>query len=342
MGAEQPAGSNLSKQFKERLADASLIEKRRLLHEWAVTVVVELGAMATTADPKFAGVRNTGQLVTQLDFSRPIDVQRVLFSNENYWRGVMEMSQGNHLIAVMPVFLHLANGEWGRAESCGQILNLYSLEKSLAGQKLNEAMAYLSVCAGAVNKEIKRGIALHDKGRYTDAERIYQGILDAGIRSAWARYELFFSKATAAGGQHLVDIASGKAVDEWDVAAKEIYAFDPLYTSQFVGRRGKTMGALQARLQLGELNRTKSGSSGERLARYADLALKLEAYSTAAQLYWFRLSLKDQESSLDENITRFFYCLERMEVTGLKQNFKGPFEDKFKVLDQELTAYRQM
>lgn len=254
----------------------------------------------------------------------------------------MEMAQGNHLIAVLPVFLHLANGEWGRAETCGQILRLHSLKKSLAGHKLDEAMTYLAVCSNAVKQEINRGIVLHDKGRYTEAEQIYRGILDAGIRSAWARYELFFSKATAAGRQHLVDIGSGNKSGEWDEAAKEIYAFDPLYTAQFVGRRGKTMGALQARLQLGELNRAKGKSSGERLASYADLALKLEAYSTAAQLYWFMLSLKEQEASMDKNIARYLYCLEKMGVSGLKQNFQGPFEEKFKALDQELTAFRQM
>lgn len=68
-GAEKSSDRNLSQQFEERLADASLSEKQRLLREWAVGVVAELGATATTADPKFEGVRATGQLVLKLDLS---------------------------------------------------------------------------------------------------------------------------------------------------------------------------------------------------------------------------------------------------------------------------------
>jgi len=328
--------------FTQRLTESTLGEKRRLLREWAIGVLPEIGAIATTAAPEFAGVRNTGRLILRLDYSQPVDVQRELFATEDYWRGVMEMSRGNHLIAELPVFLHIANGEWDRAGRAAQILSLYTLPDSLAGRNLAEAKAYLTTCIGAKDREIQRGIALHDQGRYAEAKQVYQGILDAGIRSAWARYELFYSTAHEGGRQHLFAIGSGKEPGEWDEAAREIYAFDPLYGSQFVGSRGKTMGALQARVQLSQLNQKKSKSMGEFLSSYADLALKLEAYSTAAQLYWTMLGVKELEPSVDEILARYLYSLEKMGVTGLKANFKGPFEDKFKQLEADLDKYRKM
>lgn len=342
LAAESGQASQIER-FKLELAAAPLADKPHLLRVWAVQdVLPKLGEVAASVDPKFAGVQATGRKIRHLDYSGPIDVRHELFASENYWRGVMEMVQGNPLIAVLPVFLHIANGDWDQANRQAQILKPYNNADSLAGEELNNAIACIEVCQEAVAREIKRGIALHDRGQYAEAVQVYQGILDAGIHSAWARYELFFSKIHENDQAEFRDLVSGKDTSAWDHAAMEIYAFDPMYGTQFTGRRGKDMGALQARLELQAMAAKPPKKIEEHLQKYADLALKLEAYPTAAQLYWNMLGLKKVKLSVDERIMRYLYCLEKMGVGGIKQNFKGSFDGEFKKLDQELAKYRSM
>ena len=331
------------RQFNERLAAASLAEQKQLLREWAISVVLpDLGSLASKVDDKFAGVKATGRRILSVDYSQPVDVAALTYRNADYWRGVVEMAPGNPLIAALPAFLHLANGEWDQAGNLLEPLRACAQTGTIPAAYVADAVAHLATCNKSLTREIQRGIALHDAGKFTEAMAVYQAILDTGIRSAWARYELFFSRAQSGGKQKFVEIMSGRdsGAGGWDAAAMEIYAINPLYTTQMTGRRGKDMAALIDRMTLKMLESDKKLSPGKKLATFADLALKLEAYPVAAHLYWLSISVKDTGLSIDEQILRFLYCLNRLGVDELQKQFKGDFPKMFKKLDKELTKHR--
>ena len=303
----------LSEQFAQRLSASTLAEQRQLLHDWAVNVVLpDLGGSASQVDEKFAGVRAMGQLILKADFSRPIDVSGLTYRNPDYWRGIMEMVPGNPLIAAMPAFMHLANGEWDQALQLFTILGAGAAGENTPATYVRDALGHLKSCRITLEAEINRGIARHDQGKYDEAIAIYQGILATGIRSAWARYELFFSTAQKGGPKAMIQSMDGSGPESWPAAAKEIYAMDPLYTAQFSGKRGKDMAALIDRMTLKSLWTKKDLAPGQKLTTYADLALKLEDYPVAAHVYWFSLGVKDTGLTTEERITRFLYCLEKL------------------------------
>lgn len=340
--AEESKAISAAQQFDQRLSEASLAEARQLLHDWAVNVVLpELGNAANTAEEKFGGVRAMGQLILRTDLTQPMDVSALAYRNPDYWRGVVEMNQGNHLIAAMPAFMHLANGEWDLANAQLEILHAFGNSGALAAAFVDVARDHLKVCNQNLRNEINRGIAFHDSGQFPEAIAVYEKILATGIRSAWARYELFFSTASRGGQPEFFRLLEDTGPDGWMAAAGEIYAMDPLYTTQATGKRGKDMAALIDRMALRTLWEDKSLTREKKMAKYADLALKLEAYPVAAQTYWFTIPLKDTGLSTDEQIMRFLYSLDKLGVSGLQKEFKGNFPRKFKALDKALTKHRK-
>lgn len=327
--------------FSQKLKTASLSEQRQLLHDWAVQdVLPQLGTIASGVSEKFSGVRATGQIILHLDYTQPIDVRRVLYEKSDFWRGRMEMVPQDPLVALMPAFLYLANGEWDRANTVINLVRPIAATATVQGQKMIWASHYLSICLAGVNAEIKRGTTLHDEGHYKEAIAIYRGILGAGIKSALARYELFFSTFMLDPKRLMPAISGHKKDNLWDTAAVEIYAYDPLFTSQFIGERGKTMAALKDRFAIRALNEKPSLSADNKATAYADLALKLEAYPEAAQLYWGLMILKDPPLARDEILARYLYCLDKLGATDIRHYFKDDYSVRIRELDRELTKHR--
>lgn len=340
LAGENPS-SAAAELSRERLAGFSLEHRQRFIRQWVIEVALpELGAAAAGAEPKFAGVVAVGRKVLALDHAQPVDVQREFYATDAYWRGVMEMEPGNQLVAAVPALLHLANGEWDRAQRAFELLKFHQRDGTLAGSYLDQARELLEPSMAAVDREIQRGIALHGERRYAEAKAVYTAILAADIRSAWARYELFYSDAHENDRAILRAIASGADESAWNSAAAEIYRFNPLYTTQLLGRRGKDMAALKDRLQLRLLGQKPPPTLAGFLSEYAQLALNLQDYPTAAQLYWMLGLTKGATLSSDEILTRYLYCLEKLGATTVKENFKGKFAKKFQKLDQALAQHR--
>ena len=339
--AEERARNSPADQFGQRLSDLSLTEQRQLLRDWSVNVALtDLGNAASQVEQKFAGVRAMSRVIQQSDFTGVIDVPALTYRNSDYWRGVMEMAPGNYLVAVMPALMHLANGEWDQARRLLSLLGSFSPGENPPAVYLADASRHLDLCIELMNRETRRGIALHDQGKYDEAIAIYQHILASGVQSAWVRYELFFSTASKGGKEGMIAAMNRAGPAGWADAAREIYAMDPLYTTQFSAKRGKDMAAFMDRLALRSMLDNKKLAASEKVAIYADLALKLEDYPVAAHLYWYSLGIKDGGLATDERLMRFLYCLDKCGVSDLKKNFKGNFPKKFKQLDAQLAKHR--
>ena len=320
---------------------SELRELRVRLKAWATgRALTTLAANAGGVDPKFVGVKQTLELVGRTDLTGQLDVAALTFRKSDYWRGVMEMAPGNLLVASIPIYLFAANGQLDQAHRLADLLRPFSEKGALADTLLREYDQRAGVYDRILAREIRRGIALHDQGRYRDAMAIYRELLAVCPDSAWARYELFFSDLMSRGAKSMV--TETRAPDLWSAAAAEIYRMDPLYATQFSGQRGTTMAALLDRFQLRALFEKPPKDREVLYATYADLALKLEAYEYAAHLYWFSLLLKSDETKTEEKLTRYLYCLEKLGVTDLKGNFKGDYAAAFARLDKELAEHRKM
>ncbi|MDR3634700.1 MAG: hypothetical protein P4L84_12925, partial [Isosphaeraceae bacterium] len=88
----------------------------------------------------------------------------------------------------------------------------------------------------------------------------------------------------------------------------------------------------------------------EDLVRYADIALDLDQHAFAAHVYWDAVTSIDPKFYPKRNLVEhFLYCIERLGVTGLKENFKGDHAAEFakiaaerKKLMEESPLYQKM
>jgi hypothetical protein len=333
-------------------AQANLSGKVALLRTWAREQALPLLAHAASGvDARFVGVRTTGQMLLALDWSELMSVEKQLYANRDFWRGVVEMAPGNQLIGALPAVLFAANGEIDQAGTLSGLLVQFSMEDTLARVVLLRLRQRIGVFNQQLADEINRGVKLHERKNYDRAIAVYEKILIAHPRSAWARYEVFFSTLTKRG------LARGLGLAEttnplWDEAAAEIYRNNPLYEVQFAGTHGSTMGAMFDRLTLRTMGAKAIDDPGERFGTIAEVAMHLGAYGQAAQVYWVLLHTKfgpktrimpaNVATGLTTNdvLARFLYCVEQLGVSALKENFQGDFPEDFAVIERELAAWR--
>lgn len=332
-------------------AAADLAGQLALLRSWAREQGLPLLAhSAASGEERFVGVRNTGRALLALEPSGPLDIPQLTYHNPDFWRGVVEMAPGNQLIGAMPAVLFAANGEIDQATTLSGILIQFAMEDSLARVVLTRLRGMIEVFNRKVAAEMQRGIKLHDRKNFDRAIAVYREVLEAYPASAWARYEVFF--ATFARSGHAKNVTGSGENPTWEAAAPEIYRCNPLYDTQFAGTRGRTMGAMFDRLTLRFMGEKPSDDPGERFGTIGEVALHLENYGPAAQVFWAILHTRygpktrvipaKEPTVLTTNdvLARFLYCLEQLGVTGIKDNFQGDFPEEFGALDAALHAWR--
>lgn len=335
----------------EQFQKNSIADEYLQLRTWAREEALPmLGAMARGVDPKFVGVINMGKLLGSTELTKHLEIEALTFRNPDYWRGIMEMAPGNAGITAMPILLFVANGEFDKANKLLQLVRPFSASEPLGSNLLDALGSRLSILNNKVADEIKHGITLHDTGKYDRAIEAYKQILAVYPCSAWARYELFFSELHKRGPKALVT----EGAESWRVAAPEIFGRDPLYTTQFTGVRGKSMGELLDRLSLKILKNGKINDPGELVGRTAELAVRLECYGYAAHIYWLSMNSKLtlKESGLPEKkeftslktediICRYLYCLEKLGCPEWKKEFRNDFSAQFTKFDTDLEKHRK-
>lgn len=318
--------------FKRKKAyeAASLEEKYELTKKWASeTVVPVLAAYETIVDDKFAGVKGFGKKTEVTDFKKKQDVTKLTSNNPDYWRAVMEMEMANQLIPITKIFMLASQGEFDHADRYAEIIMTYSRPESVSHEYLAEYRWRMRLFGELLDAEIGKGIAEHDKGNYEKAIKIYNDILKIYPNSAWTLYELYFSKNAMDMKKGLINADDRK---QWDAAKVGIYSHNPLYNMDVRASNGKEAYLLFRRHEISGLFKNDDAMLADTF-EYADIALDLEIYDFAAQLFWLKFSFddKDKETALN----RYLYCLEKLGVTKLKENFKGDFGKIFKAIDKE-------
>jgi hypothetical protein len=292
----------------------------------AKTVLPILASYAAMVDKKFEGVKNFGTLVLQKDFTQPQKVNSFTSNNPDYWRAILEMSPDNQIIPITKIFMQVAQGEIDNAAKDIPIVRMFSSEKMVSNNYLEEIYMRIKNFQTDLKKEIEKGIAEHDKGAYDKAITIYNELLKIYPNTAWARYELYYTQNALALKNKTV-----KPEDRslWDNAKISIYACNPLYNMDIRASNGKEGYLLFRRQEIRSLFKEAKNKIND-VYRYADIAMDLGVYDFAAQLFWFCAAQGNEKA-----LNRFLYCIEKLDVKKLKENFKMDYDKEFKQIETE-------
>ncbi|HXC04042.1 MAG TPA: hypothetical protein VNZ86_04770 [Bacteroidia bacterium] len=321
----------------EAFRKASLSEKRTLLINWAQQEVIPiLGAYETKVDEKFAGVRYMGDLLHKLSIQGssafPVSVGKVCDSTSSYWRGVMEMSPGNELIPLSKTMLYVANGEFDMAKQMAELLRPFATDKSIATMYIQELSWRLEEFNKELNGRMQRGLELHDAGNYSGALVVYKGINNDYPNSAWVHYEIYYSGNTKDMSEKKDSLES---LANWDKSSPLIYHYNPMYPVQARASGGKEGYQMYRRLSQATLFKDKTKFPPD-LVTLGDIALDLQAYGYAGEIYWLCFSrIKKEELKGKEMLPWFLYTLDKCSIKDLQSNFKGNFEKEFRKIDKQ-------
>lgn len=309
--------------------NATLNEKYELNKAYAIEVLTVLRAYQTNVDEQFVGVRNMGDLLTETNFKKKQDITKLLSKNQDYWRATLEMNIGNQLIPITKIFTLVSQGEFDHALKYIEIIRMFSNPKSVSANYLEELLDRLNLFSDELNSRIKQGFAFHDSGKYQKAVDIYNDILSEYPNSAWAKYEAYYSENALLLETKELDLNDRS---HWDKSKVGIYESNPLYNMDVRASNGKEGYLLFRRLSIAELFKEKDNKMGD-VYEYATIALELEVYDFAAQLFWIVATFDKEEN---DAIFRFLYAMEKLGVTELKSNFEGNFKKEFAKIEKNL------
>jgi tetratricopeptide (TPR) repeat protein len=307
-----------------------LAGKANALQQLARTELIPLAAYyENKADAAFLGVRAMGEILKDGEY-RNGKIESATSRSFDYWRATVEMEQGNQLIPFSKMAMLMAEGQFGFAERYFLLIKLFSSKGSLPALYREELQGKFESYNASLTEEVNAGIALNDAGKYKEAIAHYKALLQIVPKSAWVKYELYYSE-NALATQNGADPATG-----WAEAKTGIYAADPLYTMDVHASNGREGYLLFKRMSISELFQDKKTFKQD-LVKYADISMILGEYGYAAQLYWLFSLHFDKEVTGDRNVIAYFlYCLHHLGVDGLASNFKGDFEKEFKKIDAKL------
>ena len=206
--------------------NADLKTKIKLNKEYAITEILPiLSAYQVIVDEQFVGVREFGNLIQKTNFNEKQNIQEITSLNNNYWRATLEMDIGNQLIPITKIFTLVSQGEFDYAKKYIEILRSFSDPKTISDEYLEEINYRLNLFNQDLEKEIQKGIAEHDKGKYQKAINIYKNILEIYPNSSWTLYEKYYSENALKLKEEKVTLEDKK---DWDYAKIEIYKHNPL------------------------------------------------------------------------------------------------------------------
>lgn len=326
-----PDFDNPVKKRIENYKSASLQEKLRLNKEFAKNILPVFAAFQINVEDKFQGVKNFGKILQNTNFQENVDVHKLTSLNSNYWRGTLEMSNGNLLFPVTKIFALTSQGELDYAYKYIEIFESFTDKESMATFYINEMKARINLFNEEFNNEIQKGIVFHDNREFQKAIDFYNNLLNIYPNSSWCLYEKYFS-------ENAKEIAEKKIEEKsrvnWDKSKIEIYKHNPLYNMDVRASTPKEGYLFYRRIEISELFKNDKMFLSD-LYKYAEIATDLGVPDFAAQLFWLTASYGNDEKMQEKSINNFLYCLEKLGVNDLKSNFKGNFDKIFKDIEKE-------
>lgn len=251
-------------------------------------------------DPKFEGVAQFGEALQAVHDPMAVDVAELTYKSKHYWRALLEMVATDPAILFAHAHLHAARGEIDYADVYFMLGSLVVEKRPRA--ELNQYERQRRRLLRRVEKDIRRGTRLHDRGKYDEALAAYDRVLEAYPNCAWAFYEKGFTY-----------LMKGK--DDPNLAARrqQMYAEcrrrDPFYWQAYQGNDPKViekltiLGTKIVPFVAGK-ERTKEG-----LIAFAEGCEAMELYPFAAHARWI-LTRVDPEH-LQQHLKAFIDLIEK-------------------------------
>lgn len=329
--AQDITGFAASKKGKE-YNRASLAEKFILNKKWAAEEVLPaLSVQETALDERYVYVRQFGQLVAATNFSAVQDVDKLTSANPEYWKAVTELEPRNQLVPATKLFMIVSQGYFDYASSYCEMLISFSGAEDKVTRYLEEFDVRMEIFNAQLNAAIDKGIALHDKGDYIKALKVYNEVLQGYPNSARALYENYYSKNMLAEKNGVKDPTGRK---NWDQAKPAIFKSSPLYHVDILSRTGNEGYKQYRRQQIEGLFKFQTLWLKD-MYTYADIALDLGLYDFAAQVFWVSFNEEKADELKERSLYRFLYALEKLGIPQLKEDFDGDFVSIFKAIDAE-------
>jgi len=265
-------------------------------------------------DPKFEGVVKFGQTLQAINDETKIDLTKLTYQSENYWRAVLEMTPKDSSILFAHAHLHAARGETAYAD-------IYFLLGSLTVGKSHRAefdkyKRLRNELNNRAAREIDIGIKLHDRREYENAIEVYNKVIAEHPNCALAYYE-----------KGLSYMMMGRDETNLKQKAMQMYADcrqrDPFFWKTYQGSDPNVIQKLQIYLKqvhpfVSGKQRTKEG-----FVAFAEGCEAMELYPFAAHARW-KLALIDSDH-LQEHIKKFLHLIEKCgceDVDFFKKQFK--------------------
>jgi tetratricopeptide (TPR) repeat protein len=294
----------------------SIAEYKELevLRQSSRQVLNEYAERLAAIDPKFEGAVKFGQALQAINDETKIDLPKLTYKNENYWRAVLEMTPKDSSILFSHAHLHASRGETAYADA-------YFLLGSLTAGKshrteLNKYKSLRDKLNSKTAQEIDKGIKLHDQGEYEKAIEAYDRVIAEHPNCALAYYE-----------KGLSYMVKSKGDPNLKQTAMQMYAecrrLDPFYWRAYQGSDQKVIQKLQTYLKqvhpfLSGKQRNKEG-----FIAFAKGCEAMELYAFAAHAQW-KLALIDSEN-IQEHIKKFLDLIEKcgcQNIDFFRQQFK--------------------
>lgn len=306
---------------------ADLKTKFALNKTYAAQILPILSSYQTTVDEKFKGVRNFGNKVAATNFNVPQNVFALTSANSDYWRAVMEMESRNELIPVTKIYMLVSQGEFDHAWKYFEMASLVSKNDTYADAYLLNLQKRLQLFNTELAAAIQKGIVAHDKGDFEAAIAVYDDVIAQYPNSSWAHFERFYAQTEL---NNKNGNAAANSYEHWEKITQDVFGHNPLYNVQISAKDPLQAYLLYRRNSIDRLFADHKNLIKD-MYEYGNIALDLEIYDFAAQMFWYAASFSDNKAAL----YKFLYCLEKLGVKDLKRAFKGDFTQIFKDIDRE-------
>jgi len=251
-------------------------------------------------EAKFEGLVRFGKALKAIDDPSKADVAKLTYKSKDYWRAVLEMTPQDSSVLLAHAQLHAARGERDYAD-------VYFLLASVTVDKSRrEELAAYTRLRDALNartdKEIERGIKLHDMGHYAKAIEIYDAMLAEYPCCSQAYYEKGYSYLM----MRKDDPSMKRKADEMYAECRRL---DPFWWKAYQGGGPAVVKKLQVCLEkvqpfVSGKQRTKAD-----FVAFAEGCEAMELYPFAAHARW-KLAMMDPDH-MREHVKAFLDLLEK-------------------------------
>lgn len=304
---------------KQQLQRLSLEHQYLAIKNFAVQQFLPLLAESySRMDPQYQAIRSFGTNLSFVDQGiTRTDVVELTNSSSTYWRALMQAEKGDPIVQLAKIGLHLAAGDFDRANRLLSLTLPFAQPSSLPEHLLKTINWRLDIFYRELNKSVEEGITLEDQGDYQQAIDHFKQLKSVYPYSAWLNFEHFY---TLNNQQIELEASNAARFELWDSLSAEVFRYDPYYPAEVAVRTADEAFNLYLRKSANALFQDQKRLLTD-IVSFADYALDLEDYALAAHLYW-QLILEGMKREDGDRFTpEFLYCLKQLEMDYLVNQF---------------------